>query len=145
MALIPDNGTEMLDDYVANVETSDSETLPSKTYALDFSNGVIGGFIDDDNALKQFIYKALITARSRFLIYTDDYGSELEDLIGDSITPALFESEIKRIVYEALAYDDRIEDVTDITPVQQGDVLTISFTVVKVDGTQFDYSQEVTV
>jgi hypothetical protein len=52
-------------------ETTVVTTEPTKTYKLDFENGVIGDFIDDDEALRQFIYKAIRTARFRYLIYDD--------------------------------------------------------------------------
>jgi len=147
MALIPENDTSALDTFVATVETVDDTAAnadPSKTYALDFAAGTIGGYIDDDDALRQYVYKALMTARSRFLIYDDEYGSELEELIADNVSPALFDSEVERIVYEAIAYDDRIMDVSDITTTRSGDVLTISFTITKVDGSELDFTEEVT-
>lgn len=113
------------------------EALPksSKTWALDFVNKRIGGRIDGDDALRQYVHKALITARNRFLIYDDTYGSELEDLIGQDLTPDLLETEIPRVVTEALIYDDRIADISDIEITRDSsDKLYVTFTVVKTDG-----------
>jgi phage baseplate assembly protein W len=129
MALIPENFTNVIDD---NSDTID--IAPSKTWSIDFDNGTIGGFIDNGDALYQYIIKALMTERSKYVIYSDDYGNELQDLIGGDVTLALMDSEIPRMVYEALAYDDRIEDVTDINYTRDGDALYISFTVVAVNG-----------
>jgi phage baseplate assembly protein W len=146
MALTPDNNTELLDQV--DEETADDSTAdlePSLTYELNFYDGTIGDLIDGTDALKQFIYKAIITARSRYLIYTDDYGCELEDLLGGTLTPSLLETEVERMVTEALIYDDRIDDVTDIESTQVGDTLTISFTVVPVTEAPFEMEVNVDV
>lgn len=116
---------------------------PTKTYKLDFENGVIGDFIDDDEALRQFIYKAIRTARFRYLIYDDQYGSELEDLIGDDVTEAFLNEEIPRVIREALIYDDRIADVRDFVVRREGDGVFVEFTVVKTDGDTL--TEEVTI
>lgn len=134
MALTPDNYTEVLDDVIVpDEETVDIE--PTKTWAIDFTNGTISGFIDDEDALYQYVIKALMTERDKYAIYSEDYGNELKDLVGGDITLDLMDSEINRMVYEALAYDDRIEDVTDVTYTRDGDQLYISFTVTAVSGT----------
>jgi Protein of unknown function (DUF2634) len=107
---------------------------PSLTYRLDFENGAIDGFIDEDDALRQFIIKAIRTARFRYLIYDDDYGSELEDLIGADVTEAFLNEEIPRVIRETLIYDDRIADVRDFIITRKGDEVYIEFTVEKTDG-----------
>jgi Protein of unknown function (DUF2634) len=107
---------------------------PSLTYRLDLEKGEIGGLIDVDEALRQFVSKAIRTARYRYLIYDDDYGSELEDLIGSDVTEAFLNEEIPRIIREALIYDDRIADVRDFNIQREGDGVYIEFTVEKTDG-----------
>lgn len=107
---------------------------PSKTYSLDFSNGYIGGMVDGIEALKQFILKAIRTARGRFLIYDDDYGSELEDVLGGDSSFELLAAEIPRAITEALIYDDRISAVDDFVITQEGDAVYVEFTVTSVLG-----------
>jgi hypothetical protein len=107
---------------------------PSLTYRLDFENGAIDGLIDEDDALRQFIIKAIRTARFRYLIYDDDYGSELEDLIGADVTEAFLNEEIPRVIRETLIYDDRIADVRDFSIRHEKDGVYIEFTVEKTDG-----------
>ncbi|WP_251025044.1 DUF2634 domain-containing protein [Bacillus sp. ISL-57] len=98
-----------------------------------FETGTIGKFIDEGEALRQYIRKAILTERSRFAIYSDDYGCELNELIGDDVvTEDLLDAEIPRIVYEALAYDERIDDV-QTTFTREGDKLFLSVTVVPAD------------
>ncbi|KKO54510.1 DUF2634 domain-containing protein [Paenibacillus sp. DMB20] len=123
MALSPlepvDIETEVINDL--------AEEQPLKTYALDFDNGVLGGYVDGLDSIKQFIVKAIKTARFRFVIYDDDYGCELDDLIGSSATLDLLETEIPRVIEEALIYDDRIDDVYDFELTREGDRLYVSF------------------
>ncbi|WP_391571919.1 DUF2634 domain-containing protein [Cohnella sp.] len=96
--------------------------LPLKTYALDLS-----GTIDGRDAILQFVDKAIRTARYRFPIYDWDYGCEIEDLIGQDVSVALLESEIPRVIREALIYDDRIDDVGGFTIRREADNLYVSF------------------
>jgi hypothetical protein len=55
-------------------------------------------------------------------------------LIGEDVTADLIESEIPRMVEEALIYDDRIDSVSDIILTRDGDKLYISFQLVTVTG-----------
>lgn len=128
MALIPESEAEFLDEEFEAIESETAELEPTKTWLLDFENGRIGGFIDEDAALRQFIRKAIMTERSKYAIYSDDYGSELNELIGADMTEALLESEVPRMVYETLAYDDRIDDV-QVEFERRGDQLFITATV----------------
>lgn len=123
------------------IEINEEETIePSKTYRLDFEKGRIGGFIDEEQAIRQFIRKALMTARFRFLIYDDQYGSELEYLIGSDVTDEFLQSEIPRVITDALIYDDRIEDVRDFEIERKKGDLYVTFLVETVDGLLLDES-----
>lgn len=123
------------------IEINEEETIePSKTYRLDFEKGRIGGFIDEEQAIRQFIRKALMTARFRFLIYDDQYGSELEYLIGSDVTDEFLQSEIPRAITDALIYDDRIVDVRDFEIERKKGDLYVTFLVETVDGLLLDES-----
>lgn len=97
--------------------------------------------MDGEDSLKQFIEKAIRTARYRFLIYSREYGSELQTLIGQDVTSEFLQVEVPRLVRETLIYDDRVKDVRDIAMYKQGDILSVSFTVEMTDG--FSFEQEV--
>ena len=73
--------------------------------------------------MKQAIYKILQTERFAYLIYSWNYGIELDAVVGKSYQ--VFESEIKRVITEALLADSRITDVTDFQ-VEQIDKRTAS-------------------
>lgn len=110
------------------------EPGPSKTYSFDMDTGAIGGFIDGREAIRQFVRKAIATARFRFIVYDSQYGSELEDLIGQDVSLPLLQAEIPRVIREALIYDDRINDVTNFVIDRAGDAVHVSFTVETVEG-----------
>ena len=85
--------------------------IPTKTPQIDFTTNRIMGYCNDLIALQQFIKFALLTPRFRFLIYNNQYGSETETLVASNYEEALFYSEAKRLVKEALLSDERIKEV----------------------------------
>ncbi len=82
---------------------------PSKNYEMNIYDEKISGFVDEIEAMRQVIFKILNTERYKFLIYSWNYGIELEDLFGKPKSYVC--SEIKRRITEALIIDDRIESV----------------------------------
>lgn len=133
MALTPINfATD--EEEVQTVDIGQPEQ-PSKTWRIDLETGRIGGFINGEEAVRQYIRKALMTARNRYLIYDDFYGEEVRDLIGHSLTPALMDVEIPRLVREAIIYDDRIDSVPSVKVSQYGsDGVLVEVIVVLADG-----------
>lgn len=130
MALLPDTAT----DESGSISVVMTPTQPNKTYKMMIDTDRIQGTITDDlEAVKQAIYKIINTERYKFLIYSWNYGIELEDLFGKPIPYVL--PEIPRRIKEALTQDDRIKDVLgfDLTYNRKGDVLA-KFTVVTIYG-----------
>jgi phage baseplate assembly protein W len=100
-----------------------------REYEIDFETGQFTGkIVEGLEAIKVWIYLALNTARYRYLIYSWDYGSEIEDLIGQSFTEEYIEVEAKRIVEECLLINENIISISDFSTVIIDDKLTISFT-----------------
>lgn len=130
MALLPDTAT----DESGAISVAMTPTQPNKTYKMMIDTDRIQGTITDDlEAVKQAIYKIINTERYKFLIYSWNYGIELENLFGKPIPYVL--PEIPRRIKEALTQDDRIKDVLgfDLTYNRKGDVLS-KFTVVTIYG-----------
>jgi len=133
MALTPINYAVDID--AAQTDNSTQTVEPSKTWQINLETGRIERFIDDKEAIRQYIRKALVTGRNRYLIYDDTYGEEIRDLIGQNLTPALRDVEIPRLVREAIEYDDRILEVTDVKITQYGsDGIHIEISVELIDG-----------
>ncbi|MFQ4258691.1 UNVERIFIED_CONTAM: DUF2634 domain-containing protein [Clostridioides difficile] len=82
---------------------------PSKTFKLNTEKSKIDGICDNVEALKQTIFLTLNTERYQHLIYSWNYGVELNDLIGEPISYVI--PELERRIKEALIQDDRIENV----------------------------------
>lgn len=134
---------------VTDAPEAETQITYGKELAYDFEKG---DFIYEDGklkvvegmeALKVWIEKAIRTARYRFPIYSFQYGCELEDIIGLDLPRAVLESEVQRVIKEALIYDDRIEDVRDFIIERGGDWLKVTFTVITALGDTLE--QEVTV
>lgn len=133
MALTPIN--LVIDtEEITETEAQAVEVEPSLTFKLDVVNGRLGGLIDGTEAIKQFIGKAVSTARVRYLIYDDSYGCEVADLMEQSLPLAVIETEVPRFITESLIYDDRIEDVTNFNLTQTDENVRVSFQVVLTSG-----------
>lgn len=98
--------TELVLDIDEIEKDTEQET---KTYRIDFENGRIDGKIDGLEAVKQAITKILLTERFKNLIYSDDYGCEIQDmLMSNENTDVFIESEIPELIKDALSDDERI-------------------------------------
>lgn len=89
------------------------EELSTRTFKLNISADTITGFTDELEAMKQAIYLILNIERYEYIIYSWDYGIELQDLFGQPTSFVL--PEIKRRITEALLQDTRIDSVDDFT------------------------------
>lgn len=118
----------------------EEQQQPSLTWQLDFEKKRITKLIDGLDAVKQAVFVILETQRFEHLIYSFNFGSELQGVIGKS--PLFVQSEIRRLIREALLQDDRITDVRDVTFQANGDSMLVEFTVVSVFG-NFTMTREV--
>ncbi|AWB31516.1 DUF2634 domain-containing protein [Clostridium botulinum] len=103
---------------------------PTKTYKI--KDNRIVGFTNGKEALKQAIQLILGTERYEYLIYSWNYGSELNGLI--SKQKDIAESEFKRRIREALSQDDRINNVDNFIFNYDKDGVEVSFTVFSIYG-----------
>ena len=110
----------------------DESTEPSNTFFIDFEKGRISGFVDEREAVKQAIMLILNTERYKFLIYSWNYGVELEELIGTH--PDIVEDEAERLISEALLQDYRITAVYDFEFSRNRDTLLVNFKVDSIYG-----------
>lgn len=85
-------------------------------------------------AIKTWVWKAIVTERARYEIYSWDFGSEVESLIGQPYTDELKRAEAVRYVREALEINPYITEVTAASVDFDNGVLTIDVTVDTVYG-----------
>ena len=106
---------------------------PSLTYKLDFERKRISGKIDDEEAIMQLVMKILYTERYAYVIYSSQYGVELDRLIGKDYD--FIVSDLERTITEALLADDRILSITNFVAEQTAiDRMDVTFTVNSVVG-----------
>lgn len=85
------------------------EEQPTHTYKMNLESGLIRGYADGQEAMKQAIYKILSTERFQYVMYSGNYGIELLDLYGQPISYVC--PELERRITEALLWDDRVQGV----------------------------------
>ena len=106
---------------------------PSLSYKIRLEKERIERTINGIEAVRQMIYKTLMTDRYKFQIYDWNYGVELDDLTGK---PKEFvKAELPRRIEDALIVDDRVEEVTDFefTDIDKT-TLAVKFTVKTIFG-----------
>ena len=116
---------------VKAIEQNQNNTLPvAREIAIDFNTGnpIIknGDFVvvEKNSAIQVWCYYALKIAKGRFLAFTNNYGSELEEkIIGKQYNPDTY-GKIKRIVEDCLLVNEYIKSVDNVQ-VEFDDRLTI--------------------
>lgn len=109
------------------------EEQPSLTYKMDLNGDSVRGFVDEQEAMKQAIFRILNTERYQFIIYPWYYGIETLDLYGEPVTYVF--PELERRITEALLIDTRITSVTDFEfDFELKGVVHVTFTVNTVYG-----------
>ena len=116
---------------VRAIEQNKNNALPvAKDIAIDFSTGnpIIknGDFVivEKNEAIKVWCYYALKIAKGRFLAFTNNYGSELEEKIIGKQYNSHTHSKVKRIVEDCLLVNPYIKNIDNIQ-VDFDDRLTI--------------------
>ena len=116
---------------VKAIEQNQNNTLPvAKEIAIDFNTGnpIIknGDFVivEKNSAIRVWCYYALKIAKGRFLAFTRNYGSELEEkIIGKQYNSDTY-SKVKRIVEDCLLVNPYIKSIDNVQ-VDFDDRLTI--------------------
>lgn len=106
---------------------------PSKTWIIDRNTMQVSCMDKGLEAVRQAVEIALNVERYRWTIYSANYGSELDGLVGED--EAYIIAEIPRLVEGALSPDSRVVSVDDYTYTRtDANSLTVSFTVHTVYG-----------
>lgn len=120
--LFPDTDAFIWGDESETIATDSTEVIFGKSWRYDYDAGEFVltpsgkvAIADEKEAWVQWCHKAILTPRYRHVIYSRDYGSELEELVGQGYGHAIMESEITRMVTETLLTDERTESVDQFT------------------------------
>lgn len=132
--------------YEENTESERLEELCE--YAFDFKNNCLlkneagqNYYVYGNEALKIWIYKALLTTRYQHLAYTDEFGNEMFYLISESIDREVLLLELQRYINEAINFTNPyIRELKDFEFEINGSEVLIKFTVISVYG-EMNYEQ----
>lgn len=123
----------MIPEQSINITKLKEKNQPSRTYQLDFEKKRVIAMIDGRESIVQAVKKILYTERYAYVIYSSQYGVELNRLIGQDYD--FIASDIKRTLEEALLVDNRITGLSDFKIEKIGlDKLSVSFMVHSIEG-----------
>ena len=123
-----------MDPQEIKLEETETELPMAKEWAWDFEkldfklkDGKMYQ-VEGKEAVKIWLWKIFQTPRYRHLIYSWDYGHELESLIGQG-SQSFIKAEAERLVREAIwpTLDGYVEDIKNLEIDLVNDVLAISF------------------
>lgn len=101
---------------------------PTLTYRMQQDSSLVRGYTDGLEAIRQAVYKIIMTERYQYTMYSWNYGIELLDLFGEPVTYVC--PELKRRISEALLCDDRIQGVDNFEyDLSRKGIILVSFTV----------------
>lgn len=107
-------------------EEEEIEYYP-KEYDIDFSSGKLNGKIAEGaRALAVWAYFTIKIERYRFVQYSWEYGSEINDLIGYTHSDEYVKSEINRLITECLEPNAYITGITDLEVDRSKETMNIS-------------------
>lgn len=122
-----------LDDDEIDVEQR--EEKEPRDYEIDFkTEKLTGKIITGKKAIEQWIIIVLSTDRYFYTQYSWDHGSELNTLIGQNAKQDYVESEVKRMIEDALSVNENITGIENLDCTIEGDKLMASFTAQTVYG-----------
>ena len=131
----------MIPEQKANLTILEEQIQPSRTYHLDLDRKRVTSMIDGRDAIIQAVKKILYTERYAYVIYSSQYGVELDRLIGQEYDFII--SDIKRTLTEALLMDNRIISLENFEMEKTGlDTMEVNFLVNSIEG-EINFSTEV--
>lgn len=111
-------------------ESDQNDYQPVREYEYDFQTGQLTGkIVEGLEAIKVWVYLALNSARYQHVIYSWNYGNDLEELIGTSHTHDYLDTELPRLIEDCLLINRHIKSITDMELTLIDDKLAGSFTV----------------
>lgn len=150
MSILPDSFIQ-IDDLENIVTEITEEPEYKKTYAFDYEKG---DFVTDSmnriveintpgNVLTEVVNKILHDARYKYLIYSSDYGNEIDSLLKQDEEYEIFALELERIYEESLIYHPLIESISEFSIERQDDKVFCKFYINGYDDTTILIQEEV--
>lgn len=109
-------------------------------YNWDLERDIVQGFVSNQEEIRQWIQRMLLTERNMFPQYSDQYGIEFHALRGQK--PQFMAVHMKKSIEDAILVREDIRSVGNFEFHVQRDQLHLSFTVYTIYGT-FDQQVEI--
>ena len=90
--------------------------------------------VEGNEAIKTWVYLALLTPNKQYPIYSWDYGTEVKELIGKNYTKALTKAETQRLIEECLIINPYIVDVQVVDTYFKENTLTCDIKITTIYG-----------
>lgn len=104
-------------------------------WGVDTKSGELtGSLVKGREAIKAWIWKALMTERFRYALYSWNYGSELDSYIGKMLTDEYLKTDVQLALEDTLLINEEISAIKDYSATVKGDRLTLTFTAVTTYG-----------
>lgn len=104
-------------------------------WGVDTKSGELtGSLVKGREAIKAWIWKALMTERFRYALYSWNYGSELDSYIGKTLTDEYLKTDVRLALEDTLLINEEISAIKDYSATVKGDRLTLTFTAVTTYG-----------
>lgn len=107
-------------------------------YAYDFEKNELKTsngehyYVYGNEAMKIWIYKCMLTSRFRYSAYTERFGTEVYELVGEVISSKLKEAEVKRYITEAIMVHPFMISINkiELKPYKSGIYVDVYYTTV---------------
>lgn len=136
MAILPESMNYESIDLVPDEVLEDYDFYE---YAYDFENNELltdsqgkHYFVYGNEAMKIWIYKCMLTSRFKYSAYSDRFGTEVFELVGEVISTKLKKEEIKRYITEAVMVHPFMVSISkiDITQKRENVEVVVYYTTV---------------
>ena len=113
----------------SEVQKETVQEIP-KEYGIDFKTGQLTGkIVEGKEAIKVWIWNCLKTQRFRYPIYSWDYGADLEQYIGQTVSEEYLNTDCESEIKAALMVNPYIEGISDFSAEIRKEHLTLAFKV----------------
>lgn len=130
----PFTGTSAETDYTENLSVPLELDYDFEKHDFKYDGNGQHIIVSGNDALKIWIYKALMTERFRYLAYSWQYGLEVRPYIGKVMGVQERYSEMKRIIIECLMVNPYIKSIDSIEFTAEREKLTVDISLTTIYG-----------
>lgn len=130
----PFTGTSAETDYTENLNVPLELDYDFEKHDFKYDGNGQHIIVSGNDALKIWIYKALMTERFRYLAYSWQYGLEVRPYIGKVMGVQERYSEMKRIIIECLMVNPYIKSIDSIEFTEERETLTVDISLTTIYG-----------